>query len=81
MIARNFLDQYSSTGVPLRLNEESEQLYWTSVLTLVTQARRLESSALLKSHPKANTSLFRDVVQLLAAMPTDEKEAIDRKSK
>ncbi|VDL19341.1 unnamed protein product [Hymenolepis diminuta] len=77
MVARSFLDKHSSCSGPLRFNNESEQLFWTTILTLTTQGQPVEVSALLMSHSKANTSLFRDVRQLLAAMPQDGSNSAD----
>ncbi|KAM3182610.1 hypothetical protein ACTXT7_011982 [Hymenolepis weldensis] len=77
IVARSFLDKHSSCGGPLGFNNESEQLFWTTILTLTTQGQPVEVSALLMSHSKANTLLFRDVRQLLAAMPQDGSNSVD----
>lgn len=78
IVARSFLDKHSLSGGPLRLNNETEQLFWSTVITLMTQGQPREVSALLMSHPKANTTLFRDVRQLLAAMPLEYSDSADR---
>ena len=49
----------------------SEQKFWSIVLLLITQVRPLEVCALLTTHPKANSDMFRDVRQLLTAMPLE----------
>nr|CDS27274.2 nuclear pore complex protein nup85 [Hymenolepis microstoma] len=78
MVSHSFLDKHSSCGGPLKFSNESELLFWTTVLALLIQGQPVEVSALLMSHSKANTPLFRDVRQLLAAIPQDESNSVDR---
>ena len=73
-VTRNLLQRSCSSGGSLKLSDVSEQEFWATVLLLVTQVRPVEACALLTSHPKANSNLFRDVRQLLIAMPLEESD-------
>ncbi|KAM7540439.1 hypothetical protein Aperf_G00000037262 [Anoplocephala perfoliata] len=75
--ARSFLDKHALSVGPLRLNTETESLFWSVVITLLTQGRPREVTALLMAHSKANTAFFRDVRQLLAAMPLEDSDSAD----
>ncbi|VDD83213.1 unnamed protein product [Mesocestoides corti] len=74
-VARRLLDTLSAPGSALKSHDDFEQAFWPTALALVTQARPMEVSALLASHPKANSSLYKDVRQLLIAMPLLDSNA------
>ncbi|KAL5111310.1 Nuclear pore complex protein Nup85 [Taenia crassiceps] len=71
-MARNLLEKSYSNGGSLRLGDGLEKIFWSTALALTSQARPMEVSALLASHPRANSSLFRDIRQLLVSMPLED---------
>lgn len=75
-MARNLLEKTHSNGGSLKLGDGSEKAFWSTALALTSQVRPMEVSALLASHPRANTSLFRDIRQLLISMPLDDLPSI-----
>ncbi|CDS41000.1 nuclear pore complex protein nup85 [Echinococcus multilocularis] len=75
-VARNLLEKSHSKGGLLKLTNDSERVFWSTALSLTSQVRPMEVSALLASHHKANSGLFRDIRQLLVSMPLEDFNSI-----
>ncbi|VDM31160.1 unnamed protein product [Hydatigera taeniaeformis] len=79
-MARNLLEKTHSGGGLFKFGDGSEHVFWSTVLALTSQGRPMEVSALLASHPKANSSFYRDIRQLLVSMPLSDSIQIDLES-
>ncbi|VDK22901.1 unnamed protein product [Taenia asiatica] len=79
-VARNLLEKAHSNGGSIKLDADSEKVFWSTALALTSQVRPMEVSALLASHPRANSSLFRDIRQLLVSMPLEGLSSIAAES-
>eukprot|EP00108_Taenia_solium_P008723 TsM_000624700 transcript=TsM_000624700 gene=TsM_000624700 len=75
-VARNLLEKAHSNRGSIKLDDGSAKVFWSTALALTSQVRPMEVSALLASHPRANSSLFRDIRQLLVSMPLEGLNSI-----